>query len=160
MDVKKKIDIYTKLVETKLLYGLASVCLTVAQTRQLDGFQARCLRRILRIPVAFISRVPNLHVLQRAGHTRATEQLVMVQLGQLGKVIRAPDDSPMKLVSFVPGTLQPATNRYVRRVGRPRTEWITQVLPKALRRTEWDEQRLIQAAQAPTEWKAFIQNDD
>ena len=52
MGVKKKIDIYAKLVETKLLYGLASVCLTAAQARHLDGFQARCLRRILRIPAA------------------------------------------------------------------------------------------------------------
>jgi hypothetical protein len=39
----------------------------------------------------------------------------------------------MKVASFIPGTLEPATNRYVRRVGRPRLEWVPQLLREGYR---------------------------
>ena len=46
----------------------------------------------------------------------------------LGKVIRAPESNPLRSVSFAPGRWLPATDRYVRRQGRPSKEWIPEVL--------------------------------
>ena len=45
------------------------------------------------------------------------------------------------LTTFVPGTLQTAAGRYVRRVGRPRKEWFTAVLPEAFRRLHGNAER-------------------
>ena len=41
---------------------------------------------------------------------------------------------PLQTASIVPGTLQPATSRFIRRVGRPRKEWVPSVLQEAHRR--------------------------
>ena len=57
VNLERKLYLYRALVETKFLYALASTCLTKAQEHQVDGFQARCLRQILRITVAVISRM-------------------------------------------------------------------------------------------------------
>ena len=158
VSLRDKLRFYTGLVETKLLYGLASVCLTVAQARHLDGFQARCLRQILHIQPSFLSRVSNKSVLERAGVAKASETLVSLQLVHLGKLIRAPEGSVLKKVSFIPGTLQTAADRYVRRVGRPRKEWITSVLSEAWRRTGGNSQRLIQLTSDAPEWKRYLRS--
>jgi len=156
VSLQDKLRIFKGLIESKLLYGLATVCLTVAQVRHLDGFQARCLRQILRIQPAFLSRVSNDKVLERAGVPKASATLLSMQLLHLGKVIRAPEGSVLKAVSFIPGTLHTAADRYVRRVGRPRKEWITSVLPHALQQTNGDTQRLIQLTRTASEWKGWL----
>ena len=51
---KRKLDIYISLVESKLLYSLGSLCLSAAEKRRFDGFQCRCLRKIMGIPSAFL----------------------------------------------------------------------------------------------------------
>ena len=71
----KKLRIFSATIEAKLLYSLSSVCLTVAQQRKLDGFQNRCIRSIVGIKPAFLSRVSNAAVLEKAGHTAATQLL-------------------------------------------------------------------------------------
>ena len=96
--------------------------------RRLEGFYARCLRRILRIPAAFVSRVSNKVVFQRAGVQPFTEQLLYRQLLLLGKVARSPETNPLREDVFVGDTLRPQVGRCVRRVGRPRQDWTTQVL--------------------------------
>ena len=42
------------------------------------------------------------------------------QLLLFGKVARAPDDDVFRGLTFIPGSLTPATERYVRKTGRPR----------------------------------------
>ena len=37
------------------------------------------------------------------------------------------------MLTFCPGSRQPATSRYTRRVGRPRNEWATQMQVLAIR---------------------------
>ena len=39
------------------------------------------------------------------------------------EIARSPATDPLRQVAFCPGTLRPATSRYVRRTGRPRNEW-------------------------------------
>ena len=50
------------------------------------------------------------------------------QLILLGKVARAPDADPVRQDVFVEGTLLTQVGRFIRRVGRPRQDWTTQVM--------------------------------
>ena len=52
---------------SKLRYAVASAWLSKAQLRRLDGFQARCLHSILKIPPSFLSRIGNEAVRNRVG---------------------------------------------------------------------------------------------
>ena len=79
--------------------------------------------KILRIPAAFVSRVSNAKVLQRAGAVPFSKQLLHRQLVLLGKVARAPTGSVLRGSTFVDDTLLPQVGRYVRRVGRPHFDW-------------------------------------
>ena len=131
----RKLEIFRSLIESKLFYGLPGIAFNKAALRRLDGFHCRCLRQILGIAPAYYSRVSNKAVLERAKAEAASDQLLKRQLLLLGRVARAPEDSPMRVASFIPQTLEPATNRYVRRVGRPRVEWVPLVLREAMRLT-------------------------
>ena len=125
---KQKLRIYVSLVETKLLYSLASLVLTVAQQRKVNGFQNRCLRRIVGIKPAYISRVSNVCVLSKASHTLATKLLNKRRLQLFGRILRCPEGHALKLAAFIPNTDTPATERYVRRVGRPSKEWVKEAI--------------------------------
>ena len=46
----------------------------------------------------------------------------------LGKVARSPADSLLRRCVFIDDSLIPEVGRYVRRVGRPRLDWTTEVL--------------------------------
>ena len=151
---KRKLAIFRSMVETKLLYALSCCCLNVAQQRRLNGFQAKCLRQIIGIPASFISRVSNREVLRRADYPEATTSLVQSQLQILGKVMRAPPTSQLQSCAFHPGTLQATTSHYIRRVGRPRKEWVPSVLAEAVSRV--DPQDLQTLAQDPLRWRVAM----
>ena len=119
--------IFTATIMSKLSYGLASACLSTAEQRRLDGFQSRCLRKIWGIKPAFVSRVSNKAVLEATGTTPLSRTLMRQKLLIFGKVVRAPASSVLRDSAFCPGQLRPATDRYVRKVGRPRREWVTEV---------------------------------
>ena len=102
--------------------------------RRLDGFQATCLRSVLRIAPSFYSRVSNKEVLRRARHKLATEILLEQQLSQLGRVLRSHPNSPLRSSSLYGGTLQPLVSHYIRRIGRPNKEWMPTILAEAARR--------------------------
>jgi len=121
----RRIQIYNAVVVSRLLYGLSTAWLNVAELRRLNGFQARCLRAIVGVKPAFISRVSNAQVLSLAGETCLGRQLLKQQLLLFGKVARTSSEDLLRSLTFVGNTNQPATNMYIRRVGRPRNEWAT-----------------------------------
>jgi len=82
---KEKLYIYASLVETRFLYSLVSLVFTVAQSRRVDGFQNRCLRRIIGVPPAYISRVSNDAVLSKASYRCATRLLLKRRLQLFGR---------------------------------------------------------------------------
>ena len=129
---KPKLQIYTSLIESKLFYALASCCLTRADERRLDGFQNRCLRKLTGIKSAFISRVSNTTVLQKAQHRAASEILRKRRLIFFGKILRCPPDHPLRACCFVGTTWHPINDFYVRRVGRAKQEWVKQMLGDVL----------------------------
>ena len=135
---KDKLLYFQALVVAKLIYGLSSMWMVTVQLRRLDGFYARCLRQILKIPCSFVSRISNARVFAKAGVKPFSEQLLGRQLLLLGKVARSPDGGPCRRDTFTSGTMQPQIGRYVRRVGRPRQDWTTQLLKKGAERMGHD----------------------
>ena len=125
---KTKLRYFDAIVTSKLLYGLSSVWLVTAQKRRLDGFYAKCMRSLLRIPSAYISRIANTRVLSHAGTRPLSEQLLLRQLLLMGKVARSPDGSTMRINTFRDGTVQPQIGRFIRRRGRPRQDWTNDLL--------------------------------
>ena len=128
MPQKDKIRFLDALVLARLRYSLATVWLVTAQRRRLDGFMARCLRRILHIPSAYISRISNASVYLRAGVKPLSEQLLKHQLLFLRKVALSGADSPVRRDTFVEGSLNPQIGRRVRKKGRPPQDWTSQLL--------------------------------
>ena len=127
--------------------------MTNAEKKRLDGFQNKCLRSILKIQPSYMSRISNREVIQQAMHVPATKLLERKQLLQLGKVLRCGLDHPLQQSSFIPGTLTSATSRYVRRVGRPRKEWIPEVLSMAFLLTDGSAHNLQQTVQNVHAWR-------
>ena len=70
------------------------------------------------------------------------------------EVLGAPATSQLHSCAFQLGTLQPATSHYVRRVGRPRKEWIPTVMAEAAGKAGW--QNLQTLAQDPLRWRAAM----
>ena len=119
----RKIRIYHAVVISGLLYGLSTAWLNVAELRRLNGFHCRCLRRILNIKASYVSRVSNASVLEQAGENPLASQLLQQQLLLYGWLVRAPENDPLRTLTFAPGTTDLVTNLFIRRVGRPRNEW-------------------------------------
>jgi len=126
---KRKLRIFNSLIESKLLYSLSTICLTVSQERQLNGFQNRSLRVIIGIKPSYVSRVSNAAVLAKSGHTLATDLLRHRQCRLLDQVLHSPEGHPLRSATFIPGTDQPLTDRYIRRRGAPAKEWLRTLLP-------------------------------
>lgn len=129
---QRKLQIFQAVITSKLLYGLSSAWLNVCEERRLNGFQARCLRGIVGIKPAFISRVSNKIVLQRASQSSYTKQL-RLQLKLFGRIARAPDNDVIRKLTFCPNSLRAATDRYIRKAGRPRNEWATMLFQDVAR---------------------------
>ena len=154
---RRKLNIYAAVVESKLLYGLSSACFTKAQLRRLDGFQNRCVRQIIGVKTAYISRVSNRTVLEKADHAAASTKLLFKQLQLFGKVIRCSSDHPMRTCTFSPGLsfLQPLADKYVRRVGAPHKEFARDMLNHSVRIFgSWD--RVAATAQSPAVWDKLL----
>ena len=120
---RRKLDLLQALVTSKILYSLNTAWLNKAERRRLDGFKARCLRRILHIPPAFLTRVPESKVLEQAGHMQYSAQLLQQQIILFGKIGRAPDSIFLRRVTFQPGTVRSAVAAHQRKKGRPKHEW-------------------------------------
>ena len=122
---------------------------------KLDGFHARCLRVILRIKPSFISRVSNARVLQVAHRKPLSQEIRRAQLQLLGRVLHEPHKSVLKTSAFHNNTLTPATDVWIRRVGRPRQEWTTQ-LCNVMRRAAGDHVAWLAAADCQSSWNHTV----
>ena len=62
-------QVYTAVIEAKVLYGLNVAWLSKSERARLGGFQARCVRRVLRILASYYSRVSKHTVLANESAT-------------------------------------------------------------------------------------------
>ena len=133
ISIRRKVKIFDSCVVSKLAYGLQSACLNQAERRRVDGFQARCLRQILRIPPSFVSRVSNDTVFERARAIRVSKQILLQQMVYFGHLARRGDSDPVKALIFAPGSFQPLPPPTCRRQGRPRASWVKTVHSECLK---------------------------
>ena len=86
-----------------------------------------------------------------------TEVLLDQQLAQFGQVLRAGTHSPLWTSSLAPLTLsvRPLVSHYLRRVGRPKREWVPIVLREAHLRNN-GHLELQQLAVDKTEWSQVM----
>ena len=77
---------------------------------------------------SYYSRVRNSTLLSRAGVIPFPKKLLQNKLLLLGKVARSPEGSTLRNSTFIHDSLRPQVGRYVRRVGRPRLDWFSQVM--------------------------------
>ena len=131
---RDKVHYFETLVLSRLAYGLSTQWLLASQRRRLDGFAARCLRRVLGIAPAFLSRISNATVFARAGILSFSSQLLKQQLHLFGKVALSPEGSPLRSNTFVDNSLMPLIGHFVRKVGRPRQNWTSQLIAEGVSR--------------------------
>ena len=157
LGTQRKIQVLTACVYTKLLYGLTVVCLTKADKKRIDGFQARCLRRILRIPPVYYSRISNTTVLERARQKPLSQSLVNYQLLYFGQLARRPDSDPVRSCIFEHGSAKLKPLSGTRRVGRPRFHWGREMMKESLSRIG-DEAKLqhLLSRSSEREWCTFV----
>jgi len=131
LTLRRKLQIYEACVLSTLMYGLRTTWFNIAERRRLDGFQARCLRKILGIPHSYYSRVPNFDVLRRAEHRPLSIKLLEQQLIFFGDAV-CRNSGPIRNSIFESGTLRLVDGTLPRRQGRPRNTWAGEVRKHAV----------------------------
>ena len=115
------------MILSKLRYGVASAWLLKADLRRLDGFHANCLRKMLGIKAAYVSRISNQRVREIAGVAAFSRSVGEMQTKLMRQVLDNPSKTVLRDVTFQKGSLRPLTDIYVRRVGRPKQNWTDEV---------------------------------
>jgi len=119
----RKIKIYNACVLQKLMYCMETTWLTASATRKLDGFHARCLRKICKIPHPYLSRVSNAQVLHEAEECPLSATLRHRQLQFFRRIALMSESAALRRATFQPGSTQARRWPGVRRQGRPRDTW-------------------------------------
>ena len=102
-----------------------------------------------------MSRIKNVKVLQTSGEGQLSEKILCQQLLLYGKAARARDGSVLRDSAFCQGGLRSSCDRFVRRVGRPRLEWVTQVQTTALQLAgSWN--YLEEVVRDPQKWVEMV----
>ena len=122
--------------------------LNAAEQRRLNGFYARCVRRILHIPPSFYSRETNKSVFGRAGVQPLSYQLLGWQLNYFAKLAREPTGNVLRNSVFEQNGYALRQHACSRKQGRPRTAWATAVYKHA-----------VAAAGGEQQFVQFLQND-
>ena len=101
---------------------------------RLDYFNARCMRRILNIPAAYISRFSKVKVFNRAARATHRKRYVFISETKsetdnsffLGHIIRNHSDNDHAERSAINADGRRVTV-FTTRIGRPRSKWLTPV---------------------------------
>ena len=91
----KKLEKYHSLVSSKGFWGLHLLALGKEDFAKIERQHVRCLRRILKIPAAYVSRISNETVLKRARMPSAKSIIRQKQFQLLGHILRLPRNDPL-----------------------------------------------------------------
>ena len=78
------------------------------------------------------------------------------QLVLYGKVARQGNKNPMRAATFGPGSLRPAVDIYIRKVGRPRMAWATEV-GKLAQQAAGGPRRLEEVISNEAAWRGIVE---
>ena len=155
----RKIEVYKACVISKLMFALECECLKQADWKRLNSFHCRCLRRILKIPVSWISHVPNNVVLAAASSRPLSENLLQQQLLLFGKIAQEPNSKYIRQLTFHPSSVNPARCLYRRR-GRPRLAWQSVLYAHAVQSAPHGHQQisnLLLGGNSLTAWREHVE---
>ena len=138
-----KLKLFDSLIVCRFRYGLSVTWLVTSQRRRLDDSYARCLRKVLNIPSAYISRVSNKIVFERASVRPMSQQLLQSQMSFFGRVALSPSGDQRRRLVFVGDTLHFQLDCCKRRVGRPRQTWTAEVYKECSTRLGADRARAL-----------------
>ena len=127
---QRKVQLFDALIISKLQYATASAWLLKGELRRLDGFQAQCLRQILKVPSPYISRISNTTILQRCGAHKLSAHIQQRQQQLLENAISSPAKSQLREVTFISASIIALTSRYTQRRGRPRQNWTDECMKR------------------------------
>ena len=158
LSLHRKLEIFAACVLSTLTYGLRTTWLNAASRRRIDGFQARCLRKLQGIQHSYYSRVPNSEVLRRAGQKALSLTLLGQQMRFLGE-IACRDPGPIRDSIFKPGSLVLVDEDWARKQGRPRHTWAGEVLKRSLCAAGGSANlfRILMTERSTSEWQAVVQ---
>lgn len=157
---QKKMLKYESLILNQVSWGLHLLTLYTADLDHLDYMHARGLRRIAKIPAAFVSHVSNAAVFKRLKATPLSVQIRRRQYALLGHILRIPDpQDPNRLACFNPDLTctrrLPAGAR--RRQGRPNLAWPDTLIRDLEVSAGWQRAELITRASNRAQWYAATQ---
>ena len=132
LPMARKAQIFDACIVTKTLYGLHTAWVSKAEQRRLDGFHARCMRRIYKIPHAYVSRVSNDAVFARSRSRPMSKVLLERQLLYFQRIANLPRRDVLRAAVFSSDSLELRRPSGLRCVGRPRTTWSDSTLKAAI----------------------------
>ena len=127
----KKLEVFEACVVSRLMYGLHTCWLNGAELSRLDAFYCKCLRRILKIPPSFVSRITNAEVYARAGKSLLRYKLLQQQLLLFSHVARLPNEDALRQCLIVRNDVRPASFNFRKRGGQKYC-WINKIFEKAV----------------------------
>ena len=128
MSKKAKLRVFQAVFIPVLLYGLDVFTLTTPLLDRIDAFYFRFLRRIVKIPASYISRVTNHTVWAQANYPKKPSEFVLkTEKKLILRTFQAPREDPMHNVLFASG-FRDRINLQGRRRGRPTPTWL-QTIP-------------------------------
>ena len=125
--VHRRCSLFESLIMSKVHYGFSCTWLSKAELRRVDGFRARCLRRIVGVQPSFISRVTNERVRKIAGAEPFSVKLQRKQIQSMKNVINDPRKKQLRDVIFHVNSTDLIHCSCTRRVGRPRQNWMDDI---------------------------------
>ena len=148
---------------SKGIWGLHVLSALPTDFAYLEYVHTRCLRRILSIPAAYISRVSNATVRDRVALVLPAESKMSEplqcrvrrnQMKLLRHILRRPYDHPDRLCIFEPtDDLDPRkAPDTARRLGRPRTVWTETIIPTIERLLNRTRNQIHHLAQNRQKW--------
>ena len=122
----------------------------------MDGFHARCVRKIVGIQPSYWSRVTNLEVLALVHGQQLSILLLQQQLGLFGKIFRKPFDDVVRRAVFEVGSDEVKMHSKRMRKGRPKLYWATELHKIAVQISGGGGERLQKAMANVYGWKAAV----
>ncbi|KAI8512856.1 calcium ion binding [Branchiostoma belcheri] len=132
-----------------LLYGAETWPLSNTLAARLDGFDSRCLRRILG--VRWFDHLPGTELRQRTQQPPASRVAAMRRVRWYGHVLRLPPDHPTQAIL----NFSPQSAGWKRPRGAPRTRW-SDVLAKDLALVNITPEEAQGLAQDRSRWKEVV----
>ena len=145
-NIKWKLRVFNACIMSVLLYGMEGIVLTQALTQRINYFHVQALRNIMMVDAAYMSRVSNKKILEKAReilyggdpaaskhkYPMAATQIEQRAITLLGHIVREQNMEDHARRTTIDEELTRVEKDH-KRVGRPRFYWLQETMGKAYR---------------------------